>query len=126
MTDDNVIDLSALQSPPEEVPEEVQELFEQQVTLPVPGGQIQEVPYPAEIVHSIGDISFRFFADSGPSWGYNPVGIYAVGKYDAYADKDAENVETVFIPYPSVKVIKFDFARFKEQIEAENDEDDSD
>lgn len=73
----------------------------QEPPAPVPGGRIQPVLHPVMITTKAGN---QFNVTELNAWGYCPIGVYAVGKWEGYDDE-----KDVLIPFTEVKLYTFDY-----------------
>lgn len=121
MADEEIIDLGELAQAAEESAEsDIREFVREQQqappipNVPVPGGNVQLVEYPATVITS------EFVLEIGEigAWGYHPFGIIATGNY-----KDAEDEVNVIVPYDRIIAIEINYQLYEELVEdAENEE----
>lgn len=74
-------------------------------------GSPQMSPVPATFHLRSGEV----YECEGRKWAYTAIGLYGCGSF-AIGDKPAPDI---LVPFENVAYIEFDFATFKEQLEAE-------
>lgn len=74
--------------------------------FPVPGGQLELIPIPADIYYEGGAIT----AKAGGTWGFNPLGVFVTDGTDSGR---TDGPFDVLLPYKEVKAIVYDFDGFE-------------